>query len=538
MKKRKSFVGGVVNKTLGKDNFDSIIKMLKHDGCEVSHISFSSLKGFIFKIHVKNQQEQDIEFYGLDETTNVFNKPVDTLVVKMAILYTGESNKDGVLELDNYKGNRKEMDKFAVFKNEAIVQSEIYEKTLSKGQPICPALIDFSHFTNLDSSMPFLNMFEEKCIEDDEARSMILYIKSILSKVHDCQLGMITMESAVTFETFYDAYDSYGTINPATLEISGSNNIPPATLQIQLCNDVVVQIIRLLNECRIIHCDLHGENVMVKKTNSSPLHKIFIIDFGRILHIDKLTKREKELAQQYATDFFMTRSFFNLSSSAEPELSTTIRRDVTKFDKNYVKTLTQFIISVEYMYNKIEFIASARSTIRKLYIDNLERLTSYTAITEALNQYYNIDIVCSIEETTKYKTVKPTEQHDKDITRFETLCDRIEDLKDSPSKSPLIAREAPELVLKKDSVHNNTEKLGKLLESSTRLSRSARSSKSAKLSQRSNRGLKSAQSSQRSKRGSKSARNPSLSSTLSDKYITNKFDPALSDKYNFKYYNE
>jgi len=269
MKKRqKPMVGGVVNKTLGKDNFDSFVQLLKNEGCEIKSISFSSLKGFVFKVHVKNLLEKDIEFYGLNETSNVFDKPVDTLVVKLAILYTGTGHKknERILDLPNYQevyneqsSYNKQMESFSDFKNEAIAQSEIYEKTLLKGQPICPALIDFSHFTSMDSSMPFLNLLESKCIDNnDESKNMILYIKTILGTVRVCELGMITMESASKFDPFYDMYDIYGETDPSSLTTDG-----PSPSQINLCNDVIVQIIRLLNECRIIHCDLHGYNVMV-----------------------------------------------------------------------------------------------------------------------------------------------------------------------------------------------------------------------------------------------------------------------------------
>lgn len=525
MKKRKSFVGGVVNKTLGKDNFDSIVKMLKQDGCEISHISFSSLKGFIFKIHVKNQQEQDIEFYGLNETTQIFDTPVDTLVVKMAILYTGAQRDERALALPEYQKKPKEMEYFADFEKEAIVQSQIYEKTLSKGQPICPALVDFSHFTSLDSSMPFLNMVEEKCTTDNEAKEMISYIKSILSSVHDCQLGVITMESAATFETFYDVYDSYENVDPTTLALY-DNSLPPTQLQVQLCKKVIIQIIRLLNECRIVHCDLHGENVLVKKSHDSSVDKIFIIDFGRILHIDKLTKREKEVAQQYAIDFFYTRSFFTFSRP-ELELSPVIKRDITKFDKNYVKTLIQFIISIDFMYNKTVFDRVAQSKIQKNYIEKLDgvtklhKLTAFAEITDELNRYYATNIICNIEETAKYKTVKPEEKHDKDVTRFETLCDRMEVMKGSPSKYQFVARQAPELLRIKRSIRNRSMKIGKLFASSNSKSRSAYKSVSGKSSLRSARRTTSVNSSDRSLSSAQS-------SNSFGKIATN-FDFNLSD---------
>lgn len=454
--KKKSTHGGVVNKTLGKDNFDSIVKMLGHSGCEITHISYSSLKGFVFKVHINNIPEQDVEFYGLNENTNIFETPIDTLVIKLALLYTGVQTEEKALELPNYQENNnerraldKQMEFFADFENEAIIQSEVYEKTLSKGHPICPALIDFSHFTSMDASMPFLDILESKCSSDDEAKSMIKYLKSIITSVRDCQLGIITMESALAYDSFYNMYDSYGSIDPATLSITGTGTTKPTKSQVLLCNDVIVQIIRLLNECRIVHCDLHGENVMVKKTGDSSPHKIFIIDFGRILHIDRLSGYEKKVTEKYAKDLFMTRNFFEFTSSPELKLSSVIKTNLTNFDKNFLKTILHFIMAVDFMYNKTRFDRDSQSKIQKNYINNIDRLTSYTAITGALNNYYALEVKCTIEEMVKYKRVKPNQQYNKDVTRFETLCDRLKETKGSPGKYKFIARDAPELYRKK-----------------------------------------------------------------------------------------
>lgn len=457
MKKQKYMYGGIVNKNPEHDNFDSIVKLINNEKCQITCISYSSIKGFVFKLHVNDLLQEEVEFYGLNEKSNVFDSPIDTLVIKMAILYTGENIKDDkVLELPDYVSKmlikkNKQLERFKDFKNEAIVQSEIYEKTLLKGQPICPALVDFSHFTSLDSSIPFLNAIEKRCV-DEESKNMIRYIKNILGSVRNCELGMITMESAVTFDSFYDVYDNYGVIDTTTLAISGNGNAP-SDKQVLLSNDVIVQIIRLLNECRIIHCDLHGYNVMVKKIDGSSKHKVFIIDFGRILNIDKLTKNEKKITQQYASDLFNERSFFK----ADFELSPKIKSLVTKFDKNYVKTLILFILSVDYMYNNLEFGVISQSKIQKTYINNIDKLKSYTAITNALNNYYSTNINCSIHQISKYKTVKGSDMHEKNIGRFETLCDKIKETDGSPSKYKFMARDAPELVRRKrpDSTSSN-----------------------------------------------------------------------------------
>jgi serine/threonine protein kinase len=436
--------GGVVNKTAGKDNFDSIVSILKHERCEITYISFSSLKGFVFKVHVPNLTPDQTEFYGLNENTKIFDVPVDTFVLKMAILYSGESTSDTILTLpipyqsDNPRYNPipKEMERFANFHNEATTQSEIYEQTLSKGQPICPALIDLSHFTNLDSSIPFLKALEKKC-KDDESITMLDYITNILTSVHDCQLGMITMESAIGFESFYEVYDNFGEMKSGTMQMSGHGKTPPSTNQTNLCIDVIVQIIRLLNETRIVHCDLHGENILIDKRSK----KIVIIDFGLILKIDHLNLQQRRIAQQFAKDAFFTHSFFN--EMGNYELSKNIRENVFVFDKNYAKTITQFIISIDYMFNKYNFNVMQGSKIQNWYKSRIN-FKSYGDITNKLNSYYSSEILCSLEEKAKYKKIKESGKHE-GTQKFETLCEKLNELKPSPGRYKFTARDAPEV---------------------------------------------------------------------------------------------
>ncbi len=472
--------GGVVNKNPGSDNFDSIVKMIKHKRCKISCVSFSSIKGFIFKINVEELKSDKVEFYGLNKTNRTFDVPVDTLVIKMAILYTGGIESDRILMLPDYQpilteSKRKEMEYVNDFRDEAIAQSEIYEQTLSKGEPICPALIDLSHFTSIDSSVPFLRALEKKAI-DDESRNMISYITKMLTETRDCQLGMITMESAVTFESFYTAFDKQSIVNPATMQISGYNGIPPSPEQLHLCGDVIIEIIRLFNECKIVHCDLHGENVLVDtKTN-----KILIIDFGRILRIDRLHLLERKIAHQFAIDFFVIRSFFD--KNRDFKISPKIQHNVSTFDINYVKLVLSFILSIEYMYNKTRFDRDGQSKIKNTY-SSIFVLTpsakpTYTAITAALNAYYSREIECSISEREKYKTVKTPGKRE---TVPETLCEKLQETKGSPSRIEFTARSPPEVVRSRRKRESSTGVSGKSNKSMKRSSGFQRHSNSSNL---------------------------------------------------------
>lgn len=413
MKKRqKTMVGGVVNKTLGKDNFDSLFQFINHDGCEITSISYKSLKGFVFKLHINNLQEKDTEFYGLNSSTNVFNVPVDTIILKLAILYEDEDDHKQLPDYEEKYNEKsvygKEMESHEDFRNEAILQSQIYEKTLSKGQPVCPALIDFALFDT--TKMRFLDLLESKCNNDNESKQMILYIKSALNNNDDCKLGMIAMESAATYKTFNDVYDFIEDENTSQ----------------KLCEEAVFQIIRLYNECRIVHCDLHGNNIMVKKIEGSDKYKIFIIDFGRVLKIDEVLFGEKYeiLRDSLSIDF--------------DYIDTIKKNGVVKFDKNYVKTIIQFIISVDYIYNNEE------SRIQNNYVDEIDRETSYKTIADDLNNYYSSTITC---DGTNYKTLHRGTSFTKKFAQYKSLCDKLKETKSIPIETTVVVKNTRKRVL-------------------------------------------------------------------------------------------
>jgi len=472
-------VGGVVNKTLGKDNFDSLFQFINHPGCEITSISYKSLKGFVFKLHINNLEEKDTEFYGLNSTTNIFDIPVDTIIIKLAILNEDEDDKDlpDYEEKYNEKGvSGKEMESHEDFKNEAILQSQIYEKTLSKGQPICPALIDFAVFDA--TKMRFLDLLESKCNNNDESKQMILYIKSALDANDHCKLGMISMESAATYKTFYDVYDF----------IEDENTIEDTPLKKQkLCEEAVFQIIRLYNECRIVHCDLHGNNIMVKKIEGSDKYKIFVIDFGRVVKIDELKFSEKYKILQYGMKVFRT-SFLNQVETPRGKgdslrihldyIDTIKKNGVVEFDKNYVKTIIQFIISVDYMYNYENFEYEQESKIQNNYVDGIDRETSYKTIVNDLNNYYSSTITC---DSTKYKTLHRDTSFTKKIAQYKSLCDKLKETKSIPIETRDVIKNTRKRVL---SASKHSAKVAKM-SSSKRMSISPAKSSSKKRRNRS-----------------------------------------------------
>ena len=137
-----------------------------------------------------------IEFKGYNETKKKFDVPVDTLIIKMAIL------NDNDPELDDYMDRVKECETLDNFKNEAILQSVIYKETISNGGSICPAIVDFSYFEDKVASKAFLESCLQKCADRNHAKPMLHYLLN--NTVADgYRLAMITMESALDYKSYW-----------------------------------------------------------------------------------------------------------------------------------------------------------------------------------------------------------------------------------------------------------------------------------------------------------------------------------------------
>jgi len=383
MKQNQIMYGGVVNKIPGSSNFESVVKMLMHPRCKIKSISYSSLKGFIFVLHVPNLEPNTVEFYGLNETTNKFDVPVDTLILKFSILFDGDRDSEDLkLNMDEYVEtifNReegaqkffKEMDIYDDFFQEAVLQSEIYEKSLSRGEPLCPALIDVSFFSEEASAMQFLDALAHKCLFENESAYMIEYLKGQLTKGLNRRLGMITMESAADHETFQDAF----------------KNSDEET-QRQLCQMAIYKSIRLLNECKTVHCDEHDKNILVKRLPDGTLKGV-IIDFGSAINVNKMLKAlNVEVKDQFPQSVNLDREYSKL---------------LTRFSPEDVDKLLQFMINVEIRYSYFFLKRRDDSKIRDYYLDPLGENPGYNFIANLLNSYYLRSVTC---DSHSYEAIK------------------------------------------------------------------------------------------------------------------------------------
>lgn len=390
MRTNKKIVGGIVNKTPNGNNFASVLNMLRNPTCAITALSATSRTGFVFKLHITPRGDGgDIEFFGLNAAKTDFDSPIDTLVLKLAVL-SEKNNKE--LELERYKPavgkkTRKFAETLVKFKNEAVVQSEIYQKTISRGEPICPALVDYSEFSDHEVSAEFLSFLKSKCA-DDEAHSMVAYLQDMLNITDDTLLGMITMESADNAKTFDDMLSELTIMTGDSL--TGSPDKERLTV---LFETMLVNIVRLFNETGIIHCDLHMNNSMVR-TNPDGSFFIYIIDFGIITDQKTWGQSELRAIERYANDKFddLGKPDIVIQSRGNFRISPHIQTGIRHFDANSVENMLNLIVSAEMMYMYREIDRAVSEILRK-YIEGLRTVspsfqTSLENIAKMLNKYY------------------------------------------------------------------------------------------------------------------------------------------------------
>jgi len=416
----KTWVGGIVNKTQGKNNFDSVIHMIKNPRCQITTISYSSLVGFVFKCSLLKKEgetilpHEDVEFYGLNESKTAFDAPIDAIVIKLAVLdrYQNKPLFPYQPASDLEKAIYKESDTVVDYKKEALVQSKIYQTTANKGEPICPALIDFSQISEKEAIQSFFNIMSDKCY-DKEARNIITYLKNILiysesseyMYMDDVELGILSMESALVYRNSREVISDTGfTGEKYTLSLES----------------VLTQVLRLYNETHLLHADFHFGNCLMKE-NEDGSYRVYMIDFGRMVDVDNLTQGHLELAHKYALSKFHRANLFRRkseqqSTSSDWVVSPEFLEKREHFEKDLCKNLLFLLMSLEYMSFSYNYEMEDKSNLFSLYYKKLDPETSLDRIAAALNDYYSTKGVY-IQRFDDYNILKP------DTNDYRTLRD-------------------------------------------------------------------------------------------------------------------
>jgi len=276
-KKRKTIKrkgkGGLKQKDPKLTSWQAVYKMIENPLSTLKKISYSSLKGFIFKLDVPPSPENS-EFFGLNSSGTAFTIPIYSLIFKFAIISEREVASDTESEVESeeeelprlvipgeFRSYEKETEDFKSFETESQVQQNIYIETANpSGKPICLAVADFSYF-NKTASDKLIEKLLIKCQSDEKACAMLnyLYVNVISSR----KLGMITMELADS------DFKELNEFSRGDSSIFGN-----------LTNYALAQILILFTKLKIFNYDCHFGNVLGKLDGT----KTFLIDFGRTLN--------------------------------------------------------------------------------------------------------------------------------------------------------------------------------------------------------------------------------------------------------------
>jgi hypothetical protein len=137
-------------------------------------------------------------------------------------------------------------DTFSDFFEEASIQTYIYKSTLpTRGTPCCPSVVNVSFFRVAESHI-LLNYMLDKISLGRGCQEMLNYLIRNVASLPNSKLGLIAMEiaeEALTHDPYMQIYDLRGT--------RGYDVAVEST---------IVNILRLLTQCKLVHCDLHLGN--------------------------------------------------------------------------------------------------------------------------------------------------------------------------------------------------------------------------------------------------------------------------------------
>jgi len=286
-KQMRKFSGGVRQIDLSVSSFFAVLLMICARGATLTLISYSSLKGFVFRLVIPTHLYS--QFFTLNPQKTAFNKPVVTLILKFEILSRDEEGLSPLIV--NGKSYTKVTDRIIDFHNEAKTQQNIYKDTLwPNGHPTTLSVADFSYFDIADA-----NILLEKLhgIADPSSKVILEYLHVELVSnvsmahygynVYPRQLGMIAMEEA-----------SEGFMTIAQIVQSNGNR---EALKFD-CLYAFAENIILFVKLKLLNYDCNRSNVMGNPTDIdvNTLDRAELIDFGRILNIrqDFVTALERE----------------------------------------------------------------------------------------------------------------------------------------------------------------------------------------------------------------------------------------------------
>ena len=263
--------GGAIKIDDTKTTWEAINKMINVKGATLKDISYSSLSGFIFKMDIPENTSEH-EFITFNEITKQYDKPVYSLIFKLAII--GSDNQPRLHNIyynTNNKGINKQSEYLKDYENEYNVQNKIYFSTLNpNGSNICPSAIGIEHLNGM-SVLDFLSKLY-KISTTLECKRMLSFFKKFNFITNtEISLGVIAME-------FVDD-NKYKLLKVLRDEVKKGTDV---SIYENNCLYALAELIVLFIKLKIINYDCHSGNIFGNTSGGRPL----LIDFGRIVNLN------------------------------------------------------------------------------------------------------------------------------------------------------------------------------------------------------------------------------------------------------------
>jgi hypothetical protein len=265
MKNNKIFKkGGAKSRYPDKKGFQAVYDMLASPSSTLSILTTSSLKGFMLKLDV-------IEEEAAYKTDN--NTPITSYILKFVVI----SNGNRVERLENYNNKTKESEKHDDFIEEAKLQQSIWMSSIQQIQhEICPSVANLAIFDNNGARILLDDLFNMYDLPElKELTDLFTYLYRQLTGTRG--LGILTMPNIVGSQTLYRFYNIPGISNAVKIDVKA-----------QLAAQVIILFLYLC----VIHFDLHSSNSLVFLNPTTNNYETRIIDFGRVSDICEFKKND------------------------------------------------------------------------------------------------------------------------------------------------------------------------------------------------------------------------------------------------------
>ena len=327
--------GGLRQKNTNITSFQAVMNMINLQGAQLSHIAYKSLSGFIFKLDIPHNPTGS-EFFGLNEKSHAFNVPIYSLIIKFAIISDVKERLRDLFMVDEAKRYEKRKETLEDFQKECEIQQQVYLKTvIPSGNPVCLAVVDFSHFDSVSTPI-----FLEKLLKlarTNKARNMLAYLHDNV-KNHR-RLGMITMELA-----------------------DGYYEIANVTNRDELAEKMMYSISQLFisfTKLKIMNYDSHMGNILTKPNSAKTFH----IDFGRTINFNDGKRRLEDAFPKLGNKIIMDYNSIS-GNDYETEFRAIMEIDIVDL---YAGGRTDEIVVIERMHRIIKFLAYVDYVVNMSY---------------------------------------------------------------------------------------------------------------------------------------------------------------------------